>query len=501
MMPLASAAVDRRPRRALRVTASIHVATLLAMMCMTGCSDPKPEPHTKMLVVGIDGMEWSVVLPLLREGKLPNIQKLMDRGSYGRLGTFNPTLSPIIWTTIATGKTQEQHGVLGFDYIDEATGQQRLYTSLHRKTKAVWDILSEKELMVDVFGWWITWPAEPVSGKMVSQFSGLDQAAKVWKGTVQADGPAQTHPRGYFETVRPLVLDIERDFAAPDESSFAGRVHELFGPLKSELTELEKRLLDDSIWSFKADELYARITEQALTQDDADLTLCYFGGTDVVGHRFFKYYEPRHYRFPPSPEALAAFQRIIPDYYCYIDSVLGRLMAKCGDDTAILIVADHGMIPVNTELDHEKQYALDKGLGAINSGHHPNAESGVIIAAGGPFKKMGYRQNLRARELRVMGTVYQVTPTILHLMGLPIGEDMFQNGVLDSLLQGNFLQDHRPAFLPTYDTEPERWFAIRQERGFDGVDEEKLEQLKRLGYVGDDKPEKPEKKDDKGEPK
>jgi hypothetical protein len=62
-------------------------------------------------MVGMDGLEWSVLRPLLQAGKCPNLASLMKRGSFGRLGTLSLTLSPVVWTTIATGKTPDRHRI------------------------------------------------------------------------------------------------------------------------------------------------------------------------------------------------------------------------------------------------------------------------------------------------------------------------------------------------------------------------------------------------------
>ena len=77
---------------------------------------------------------------MLRDGRLPNLEKLMARGQYGRLGSFRPTFSPIIWTSIATGKKAESHGILGFVTPEDDEVASRLYTNLDRKTKAIWNI-------------------------------------------------------------------------------------------------------------------------------------------------------------------------------------------------------------------------------------------------------------------------------------------------------------------------------------------------------------------------
>ena len=135
------------------VLAALAAACLVPAACSRG---PKAKPAARVLLVGIDGVEWSVARPLIQEGRLPHLRGLMERGSFGRLATMTPTLSPILWTTIATGRKPEEHGILGFTDAD-----LRQYTSAQRRGRAVWNIADEHELASEVFGWWITWPAEP----------------------------------------------------------------------------------------------------------------------------------------------------------------------------------------------------------------------------------------------------------------------------------------------------------------------------------------------------
>jgi hypothetical protein len=123
-----------------------------------------------LVVVGVDGLEWRLVLQFAQQGVLPNLTKLMGEGYAGRLETLEPTLSPVIWTTIATGKKPEQHGITDFFFTD-AAGERHLFTSVHRRSKAFWNILSEAGQTCHVDGWWCTWPAEPLDhgGSMVAQ--------------------------------------------------------------------------------------------------------------------------------------------------------------------------------------------------------------------------------------------------------------------------------------------------------------------------------------------
>ena len=63
----------------------------------------------KVLVIGWDAADWKVIMPLIQEGKMPTLQKLMEGGVYGRVKTLDPPLSPMLWTSMATGMRAEKH--------------------------------------------------------------------------------------------------------------------------------------------------------------------------------------------------------------------------------------------------------------------------------------------------------------------------------------------------------------------------------------------------------
>ena len=123
----------------------------------------------KVLLIGWDAADWRVINPLLDQGLMPNLSALIERGTMGNLATLSPVLSPMLWTSIATGKRPYKHGVHGFTEPDPVTGAIRPVTNLSRKTKALWNILNQKELDSIVVGWWPSNPVEPLTrGVMVS---------------------------------------------------------------------------------------------------------------------------------------------------------------------------------------------------------------------------------------------------------------------------------------------------------------------------------------------
>jgi predicted AlkP superfamily phosphohydrolase/phosphomutase len=105
-----------------------------------------------IILIGVDGLEWNMILPLLKKEQLPNISRLMEKGYFGELETLRPTLSPVIWTSVATGKIREKHGIRGF-VRRLPDGKVTLFNNSNRKVKAIWNILSYYGKKVHTIGW------------------------------------------------------------------------------------------------------------------------------------------------------------------------------------------------------------------------------------------------------------------------------------------------------------------------------------------------------------
>src|SRR5688500_15405672 len=94
----------------------------------------------RVLLIGWDAADWQVINQLISEGKMPALKLLMERGAKGNLATIQPALSPMLWTSIATGKRADKHGIHGFlEPIPDGSGV-RPVSSTSRKCKAVWNI-------------------------------------------------------------------------------------------------------------------------------------------------------------------------------------------------------------------------------------------------------------------------------------------------------------------------------------------------------------------------
>ena len=109
-----------------------------------------------VILIGLDGASWNVLDPMIEAGELPNLAALVERGTSARLATVEPVISPTVWTSIATGRSPEVHGIDNF-----------FVTSEHLRWPTAWQRLSRKGLRVGLYNFLVTWPPMELAGGFV----------------------------------------------------------------------------------------------------------------------------------------------------------------------------------------------------------------------------------------------------------------------------------------------------------------------------------------------
>jgi predicted AlkP superfamily phosphohydrolase/phosphomutase len=398
------------------------------LMCSSEVGPPR-----KVILVGIDAADWKVMSDLLEDGRLPNFSRLISQGSTGRLDTFLPLRkSPILWTSIATSKLPDEHGIGGF-VKSTKTGETVPYTGNVRKVKALWDILGEQGMTVAVVGWMVTWPAEPVNGYLVSDYIQyeIEDRIKVEK---------QTYPEELFEEIDALRLK-ESDMVDDRVAHIfpTDRTLEQMG-----VPEWQKTLVKKI---FATDETFRRVAHH-LDDKGVDFLTVYFNGVDSMCHAFW---DQRANRSHPLHE-------VIDNYYLWIDGVLGEFIDMVDDETLLVVCSDHGF--------HGSRTAPDGGL---LLGIYMHGEYGIVGMMG-----KGVRKGARIIDAGIL----DITPTILYALGLPVGRDM-RGRVLTEGFESDFLMDNPTAFVQTYET-GER---VAGEPIPSPLDEEIKKKLKAVGYM------------------
>jgi predicted AlkP superfamily phosphohydrolase/phosphomutase len=249
-----------------------------------------------LVVVGIDGAEWDVIEQLWGEGKLPHLRAIADRGVTAVLRTRYGS-SPVIWTTIATGRESRVHGITGFT-VPGPRGEVPVASTV-RRVPALWNMAGAAGLRVAVVSWWASWPAEEIAGVVVSDRALLDVEGGV--------SPASFAPR----------------FAALRQAALARPNH--FG---------------GNLQAAERDQVTAEVSRELLAAGELDLAMVYFRGVDVASHNFWRYFRPDGFP-PPDPAMMARHGDEIPRTYEATDEAIGALVAAA-PDANFVVVSDHG---------------------------------------------------------------------------------------------------------------------------------------------------------------
>ena len=121
---------------------------------------------TKIVIIGVDGGTLNLIIPWVKQGKLPCFAKIIKEGVYGKLRSTTPYYSAPAWVSIITGVLPGKHGIYDFFHTDCFT--KKLVNSSYRKVPAIWNYLTEKNLssiVVNVPG---TYPPEKIKGSMIT---------------------------------------------------------------------------------------------------------------------------------------------------------------------------------------------------------------------------------------------------------------------------------------------------------------------------------------------
>jgi len=449
-------------------------------LALSSCSGGEKRPP--VVVIGVDGLEWSVAEALLKEvpSKMPNLQRLLDEGVGGALQTMVPTWSPVLWTTIATGRPPDAHGIYFFSEWDLEKNQPvpggLPYTSDCRKVPAIWNLADDAGKSVNSVAWWVSWPAEHLRhGRIVSSYAAQSQGALLWKAGVWKDGlPQLTWPASLANDVAPFLRDggpdgpaavaqvqryglCPRSWEEPDVLNENGTVKV---PGEKVVTrETNYRM------SWISDRTHASIFNELLHQEVADLNLVYFGCTDVAGHYFWKYQEPAAYSYPIDPQQVEFFGEHLRKTYTDVDTWLGEILAAMPAERVVMLVADHGM-----------QAYFKNNPKKFQNGGHQLGEPGVFILSGTGV----IRRGLLAKETRRLGNIMDVAPMICDLLGIPALVQMPGHS-LRSFMTEEWQASHaEPArqSSPLY-----RRAAGKPTEPIDHANELFMEQLKALGYI------------------
>lgn len=442
------------------------------------------DTRTRVVFLGVDAATWDLVDEFRSNGKLPNLARLVRRGAYGNLesyvSTYDPTStsltggikSPAAWTSMFTGKAPAKHGIRNFIYAMipgishpfrhpmpplAVPGRSKLirlfgirekpFTSRLRKTKAIWNILSDTGNRVACLGWFTTWPAEKVNGVFLSdRFH-------------EPDLPRRWFPRSLLEHERvdSLIDKLEHHDERVIRYLTDGQYRS--GPKQAEpdpaLISLAK--------TWHVDDFRGDLGLELQSRETYDFLSVFFYGLDVAGHSFWKYMRPDLFQHVDM-ENTAHLKDVIENYYRYIDAKIGAYLELADENTTFVIVSDHGMGPwLGGRL-------MSRAMGRYSGNHR---RDGIIIIAG---------PGIREGEQIEGASILDVTPTVLYLMGLPVARDM-DGRVLTEAVRDDVLRANPVEYIPTYETSEWQYEPLEDVPDEKDADQRIFNRLRALGYI------------------
>ena len=297
------------------------------------------ERKEKVLVIGLDGATFDLILPWAEEGKLPNIARVLKEGCWGELKSTIPANSAPAWVSFATGRNPGKHGIYHFTELGKHTYNTHYHNASTRKSNAVWNILTEEGKRVGIINVPFTYPPEDVNGFLIS---GIDTPSTDYQFT---------YPEGLSDEIKREVGDYEIEADLSDLYRIRS-------------SKARRHFLQAILWT---DEIRARAASYLMKKYPCDLGVVVFMATDRVQHRFWKFMDIAHPHH--DPEEAKEFGNAILKIYQRMDEIVGRFLKEFENDCTIIIMSDHGVGPAAVEFIDLNKWLHSIGLlNFINSG-------------------------------------------------------------------------------------------------------------------------------------
>lgn len=257
----------------------------------------------RLLILGLDGLNWRLLEPLLDAGIMPHLARLRREGAWGDLASVVPTQSASAWSSFITGQSPARHGVFDF------TVRQEDGTYRHAKphpTATLWHYLGRTGKSVGAFNFPVTYPPDPVNGFLVS-------------GMLSPQGRAFTFPPELGDEMLAAVpgyrLDLEWQLYKGREQVFL-----------RDLIEMTRQRAEAAC--------YLR------DRYDPDCLAVAFIGPDRLQHALWHLLDSTHPRY--SADLDAPMSNLLYGFYAALDDAVGRLVAGTDERTTVIVLSDHG---------------------------------------------------------------------------------------------------------------------------------------------------------------
>jgi hypothetical protein len=383
-------------------------------------------PGHPVIFLGLDAADWTLLDGYIARGVMPNLARLASEGTGGRITTISPPLSPLVWTTMMTGTSPPEHGILDFVQFDPATGQKEPITSSERRVPAVWNMATEAGKRSAVFGLWATFPAEAINGLVVSDrlFTFLYKEQAPPRGIVFPPERDDWARHGLTSAERTVDYAAVRAYLPWLTEADYNRVADSDDPYAHPVSALRRMLIETRV--------YSELSLQWIRQEHPDLAIVYLQATDTIGHVFAPYAPPRQSAI--GQRDYDRFSGVPERFFRELDGLIGQYRDVAAANGAVLMIAsDHGFL-----WSEGRPTQLSSVASASAAKWH--APEGVYLLWGpGVAARPGHPAH---------GSVQQVCATLLALLGLPGGRgitaDPLDGATAASVPAADYAANYRP---------------------------------------------------------
>jgi cytochrome c-type biogenesis protein CcmH/NrfG len=417
----------------------------------------KSDAPRRVVIVGVDGGDWLNLKPLMDAGRLPSFARLVREGTTGPLRSEEPMLSPLLWTTMATGRYPEDHGILNFTVVDPESGARVPISRRYRRVDAFWNMLGDYGRSVAVIGWLATDPAEAVNGLMVTDKFGYLAYAPTDTARAAA---TSVYPPSRDDELSALVVHGD---AVPDREiaqfvdltpAEIARHRGAFDP---------KDPVNNLIHLYASTQSFRNIALHEMQAGAPDVLAVYFEWVDAMSHLFMLHAPPRMPDIPA--DEYQRYHRAVEEAYVMQDRILGELMDALDDNSVLMVISDHGFKSGESRLRNRPE------IWAGNAAKWHRLDG--IVGFFGAGVKQGH-----ALE---GATILDIAPTVLALSGLPRAADMPGKPLTDAF-EPAVTAGFSPEVVPTLNRER----AESAVAASGSATEETMQKLEALGYLTPD---------------
>jgi predicted AlkP superfamily phosphohydrolase/phosphomutase len=281
----------------------------------------------RVFVLGWDGATWDILRPLMAEGRLPILQKLMQQGVSGTLSSVFPPLSPVAWTTVMTGKNSGKHGIFEFVEHHHNPLQGKVNSSRAIKSELVWETAGRYGKRTVAGAVPMSYPPRPINGFFVGDFLSPANAADF------SSDPA------LFEAMKKSLGGKYRAWATVTHDG--GHEADALADLQSFLTE------------------HLAAVEYMATHHEWDLFMYDLMATDRIQHELWHAWQPSHMK--AKGRDLSKIRDGFIKFWESLDAGVGRILEKLGPDTNVILMSDHGFGPIEWYVNFNV-WLLDEGF-------------------------------------------------------------------------------------------------------------------------------------------